>query len=166
MTTIITLLTLALLLFFLEIFVPGGFLVMIGGVLIIAASVVAYNEFGWLPAVLLFILAGVGAMLMFFVEVKLLTKTPLGKRIQLTNRIEGASLKEVDVKPLLDQIGMTITPLNPSGRIKVSGQLIEAVSDVGWIPKGQQVKVVGSDVFHVRVRIFEAPESTTEEIKI
>lgn len=166
MTTIITLLLLALLFFFLEIFIPGGFLVVAGGVLIIAASIVAFNEFGLLAAVLLFTLAGIGSFLMFFIEVKLLTKTPFGKRIQLTNRVEGASLKEVDVKPFVDQIGMTITPLNPSGRIKIDGQLLEAISDTGWISKGQSVKIVGTDVFHVRVRLYELPESTPAEKEI
>ena len=159
MTIILTLLAFALLFFFLEIFVPGGFLTIVGGLLIIASAVVAYNEYGWIAAMLLFFLAMIGSFMMFFLEVKLLTKTPWGKRIQLTHRQEGASLKQVDVKPFIDQIGTTVTPLNPSGRIRINGQLLEAVSDLGWIAKGQPVKVIGSDVFHVRVRLCD-PDDT------
>ena len=160
MSAILTLLALALVFFFLEIFVPGGILTIIGGLLILASAVIAYQEYGWLAALILFFVAVIGAFLMFFIEVKLLTKTPFGKRIQLTGRQEAASLTAIDVKPFIDQIGTTVTPLNPSGRIRINGQLLEAVSDIGWIAKGQPVKVTGSDVFHVRVRLSESDEST------
>lgn len=160
MTTILTLLGFALLFFFLEIFVPGGILTITGGLLILASAVVAFQEYGWLAALLLFFVAVIGSFLMFFVEVKLLTKTPFGKRIQLTSRQEAASLTKIDVKPFIDQIGTTVTPLNPSGRIRINGQLLEAVSDIGWIAKGQSVRITGSDVFHVRVRLSESDKPT------
>lgn len=162
MTVIITLLVCAFVFFFLEIFVPGGFLAIIGGAFMVGASFVTFHEYGWIPAALLFVFSGLCSFLMFFLEVKLLVKTPWGKRIRLTSRVEGASLEAVDVKDLLNEMAITITPLNPSGRIKVANQLLEATSEDGWMAKGETVKIVGSDVFHVRVRACEVTPVETE----
>ena len=166
MTTIITLLALALFLFFMEIFVPGGLLAIIGGGLIIAASVFALEQYGWEVALLIFIGAGLASFTMFFVEVKMLAKTPWGRRIQLNDQVEGASLKEVDLNELIERKGKVVSALNPTGRIRVGDRLLDARSDSGWIDSGKEVVIVASDVFHVRVRESrEASEAASNESK-
>lgn len=152
MTLIITLLVFALLFFFLEIFVPGGFLAVIGILCIIGAAAAATNDYGWISGLLVFIGGGVFVIFMFFVEVKWLLRTRFARRIQHNEQIVGSSLKKVNVDAYIGTQAETVTRLTPSGRIRVDGQLLEAKSENGWVHKGEPVIITGSDVFHVFVR--------------
>ncbi len=61
----------------------------------------------------------------------------------------GFGLRALQSKPttgsegLLGEIGETLTPLNPGGRISVHGEIWTAVSVSGGIPKDARVKIVG-----------------------
>lgn len=151
MTAVVALLVFALLFFFLEIFVPGGFLALIGLLCIIAASAAATAAFGWESGLLVFVGGGIFVVAMFFVEVKWLLRSPLAKRFQHDQAIEGSSLKPIEVHALIGREVEAVTPLSPSGRIRVEGKLLDAKSENGWVNRGEKVVIVDSDVFHVRV---------------
>ena len=57
MSLIITLMSVALILFFFEIIVPGGILAAIGGILMLIACVIAYTELGALSGLITFFIA-------------------------------------------------------------------------------------------------------------
>ncbi len=152
MTVIITLLVLALLFFFLEIFVPGGFLAIIGILCIIGAAGATTADYGWMSGLLVFIGGGVFVVFMFFVEVKWLLRTPFAKRIQHNEQNLGASLEKINVDSLVGTEAEAATRMTPSGRIRVEGQLVNAKSENGWVHRGEAVIITGSDVFHVFVR--------------
>ena len=152
MSAIITLLILALLFFFLEIFVPGGFLAIIGILFIIGAAGAAAADYGWITGLLVFIGGGVFVVFMFFVEVKWLLRTPFAKRIQHNEQNLGSSLQKINVDTLVGTEAEAATRMTPSGRIRVEGQLVDAKSENGWVHRGEAVIITGSDVFHVFVR--------------
>jgi len=159
MTLIVFLLILALVFFFLEIFVPGGFLAIIGIICVLGASAVATSEYGWVIGLLVFIAGGIFVVVMFFVEVKWLLRTRWARRIQHNESIQGASLKKVEVETLIGKEVEAATRLTPSGRIRVNGQLLEAKSENGWVHSGEKVIITGSDVFHIYVRRINPPAS-------
>jgi len=152
MTLIITLLVFALLFFFLEIFVPGGLLAIVGIACIIGAAAAATDAYGWIAGLLVFIGGGIFVVFMFFVEVKWLLRNRFARRIQHNEQISGSSLKKVDVDALLGTQAEAVTRLTPSGKIRVDGKLLEAKSENGWVHRGEPVIITGSDVFHVFVR--------------
>lgn len=151
MTAVIALLVFALLFFFLEIFVPGGFLALIGILCIIGASAAAASTMGWESGLLVFVGGGVLVVVLFFVEVKWLLRSPLARRIQHEDSIRGSSLKPVAVEAWVGREAEAATPLTPSGRIRVDGRLLEAKSENGWVNPGEKVVILDSNVFHVRV---------------
>lgn len=69
----------------------------------------------------------------------------------------GFGLRALKSKPttgsegLLGEIGDTLTPLNPGGRIKVHGEIWNAVSVSGKIPKDARVKIIGLENLTLRV---------------
>ncbi|MEQ9823439.1 MAG: NfeD family protein [Puniceicoccaceae bacterium] len=151
MTAVVALLVFALLFFFLEIFVPGGFLALIGLVCILGAAAAATSTYGWEMGLLVFAGGGLVVVIMFFIEVKWLLRSPLARRIQHQDAIRSASLKAVEVEAYVGQEAEAATPLTPSGRIRVDGKLLEAKSENGWVEAGEKVVILDSNVFHVRV---------------
>jgi membrane-bound serine protease (ClpP class) len=152
MTVIITLIAIALALLFLEIFLPGGLLAVLAVGFLLAASIFTLIDYGVATALAVLVGSSVLACIMFFIEIRVIEKSPFGKHIQLRGRIEGASLSKPDITSLEGKVGRAITRLNPSGRISIDGKSILARADDGWIEKDEAVEVVDSDVFGVRVR--------------
>lgn len=52
---------------------------------------------------------------------------------------------------LIDEVGETITELKPDGEIRVHGEIWNAVSTEGRIPKGSRVQVLGVDNLRLKV---------------
>jgi membrane-bound serine protease (ClpP class) len=158
MTAMVVLLVIAVLLFFFEIFIPGGFLAALGMACILGAAVLAATNYGVVTGVLVFFAGTVAVIILFFVEVKWLLRAPWARRIQHEGTIAGASLKKVDVEDRIGAEAVAVTRLTPSGRIRLDGKLLEAKSENGWVEPGEKVVIVGSDVFHVWVsRKSDAP---------
>jgi membrane-bound ClpP family serine protease len=152
MSLIIALFAAALLFLFLEIFVPGGLLAILGGFMIVGAAFVTAQEYGLFAGVGAFCVGSLVAVLLFFIEVKVLANSPWGKHIRLNNQVEGASLQEPEVDGLVGSIAIALTPLNPSGRIKVGNRVMTAKLDSGWAASGSELEILGSELYHVRVR--------------
>ena len=83
MSLIIGLLITAFILFFFEIFVPGGILAVAGGIMLLAASALAYTEYGVVWSVILLCGGLIGALIMFFLEIRLISHTRFGKQFAL-----------------------------------------------------------------------------------
>jgi len=149
---IFTLLAVALFFFFLEIFVPGGLLAVLGFICILFATAFAASHYGWIQGLMVFIGGSLSGVFLFFIEVKWLVHTPWGKLIQHNQQIKGSSLKKVDVTHKIGTQAETVTRLTPSGKIRMDGAVFEAKSENGWVNKGEPVIVTGSDVFYILVR--------------
>ena len=72
--------------------------------------------------------------------------------------IIGFGLRALQSKPttgsegLLGEIGEALTPLNPEGRVKVHGEIWNAISVSGKISKDARIKIVGLENLTLRVQ--------------
>ena len=136
---LIILLSLAIVMFVLELFVPSGGLLAIAGALALTASVaVCFSIDRWL---------GVGAMVAIVVltpfvwagAMSIWPKTPMGRRLILTTT--AGELPKVHV--LIGSMGTTMTEMRPMGEVEVGETKLEANSEMGIIiPAGRKVKVI------------------------
>lgn len=150
MTLIIGLVITAFVLFFFEIFVPGGVLAVLGGIMLLAASVVTYNEFGLAWAVTLLCLGLIGAVIMFFLEIRFISHTRFGKQLSLKSTI-STRLNPVADENLVGQDGTTLTILAPSGRVGINGKPYTASARSGFLEKGVPVRVIRAETFKLIV---------------
>ncbi len=150
MSVLIGLIVIAFALFFFEIFMPGGILALIGGVLLIIASILAYDQLGLTWAIIIFAAGPLGALLMFFLEIKFLSSTRMGKQLSLKSAISSQLNPRAD-ENLVGQEGVTLTILAPSGKVLVDGQTHTAAVVDGFLDKGVPVRVVRTETFKLIV---------------
>lgn len=152
MTAIVLLFALGLVLLAFEVFLPGAVLGILGGLCLLAGCGVAFKVFGFgggLTAV------GAAAALLggtFYLELAVLPKTKLGRRMFLDAAIAGASQPlPADPQTVVGQVGETLTTLAPSGFVLVAGKKYEASSQAGLVARGTAIKVTGLDNFRLLV---------------
>ncbi|MCB1107910.1 MAG: hypothetical protein KDK76_07440 [Chlamydiia bacterium] len=119
---------LSLLLIYLEFFVPGGVLGVIGGI----GFVFSFIFYAWMAgsywSSLIFILI-MTTLLVLMVQ---LARWKMKRKSSLLAR-----------KELIGAEGEALTDLNPSGHVMAQGKSYKAVSQSGYIKKGEGVKVIG-----------------------
>ena len=150
MSLLVGLIITAFVLFFFEIFLPGGVLAVLGGILLLAASGVAYTEFGLVWGIMVLFLGLVGALLMFFIEIRLLSKTRFGRQLSLQSSISAKLNPKADEK-LVGQEGVTLTILAPSGKVEIAGKTHTAAALDGYLEKGAPIRVVRTETFKLIV---------------
>jgi len=160
MTTIIALILVALVLFFFEVFVPGGILGTIGGVCLITSTVLTYNTYGAVPAIIQFCLSLLFVIFFFFFTIYLLPQTGFGKMLILSSTEEGyqSNIEQAE-DDILGKEGKSITTMAPSGTILIDGKRYEATSQTGLLKEGEPVTVVGKDAFKLIVRKLDKAEA-------
>lgn len=152
MTGIVLLFALGLVLLFFEVFIPGGVLGVLGGILMLAGCGIAFAEFGTSGGAMATVLAlGLIGSTLYF-ELFLLPKTALGKKLFLERSISAQS-QPPPASPgeIVGQTGETLTTLAPSGYVLIAGKKYEAASQSGLLPRGTPVKVTGLDNFRLLV---------------
>ncbi|MGM0440714.1 MAG: NfeD family protein [Chlamydiota bacterium] len=141
-----------LLMIYLEFYLPGGIMGAIGTIVLIANIVYAAGKD---PS-----LVEIGALiLMTLLGVIVVIKTALWRIKQAgpessvyhTQDQEGYLASQYD-KQLIGEAGESLTNLSPSGYILVKNQKIQAVSQVGFIPKGTKIIVVSGQGAHYIVK--------------
>lgn len=150
MSLIIAFILLALLLFFFEIFVPGGILATIGVLALVAAAVLAHGDYGLLGSGLILTGAVLAGVALFFVEIRLLQRTALGRQLSLQSEIAGKANVEV-AENLTGKSGVTLTRLAPSGTVQVDGRAYTASCKSSYLPAGTPVRVIRVDPFNIIV---------------
>lgn len=152
MSIIVGLIILGLVFIFFEVIVAGVLLGILGAGSIIAASVLAFQSYGIMPAFGVFMASLVAVVIMLIFELKWLPKTKIGKRMFLETSVEAQSTETLGTDALIGKIGETQTTLAPSGRVVIEGKEFEGFSQDGLINKGEAVKVVGRDNFRIIVK--------------
>ena len=149
MTLIIVLLVLGAILMFLETFLPGLVMGILGFLCWAAAVILAYRGFGLqtgnlvMVGVLVGLVIGVLCWLKFFPESRI-------ARLFISRSAVG----ELGVtKPeLVNCTGVTITQLRPSGTAFVNGKRVDVVTEGALIEQGASIKVVAVEGLRVVVR--------------
>ncbi|HUS86057.1 MAG TPA: NfeD family protein [Bacteroidales bacterium] len=139
---IIFLILLGIVLFLVEfLIVPGVTIAGIGGALcIVTADVMAFYFHG--PKIGLFVL--IGTLVIIMVTVALMLKTGTWKKLMLNKQIDGkidlVHKEEGNVKT--GDKGVTVTRLNPMGRVNVNGRYYEAKALDKLIDQQTEIEVI------------------------
>lgn len=149
---VITLIVLAFVLFFLEIFAPGGILAVFGGISLIAAAILAYEDLGILGSSGILLGGTILGFAMFFLELRLLEKSPFAKQFIHGNQ-QKAQTVPVGRPELVGKTGLALTTMAPSGKVRIENEIFEAASLGGLIDRNATVEVVRSE--HLKLVVKE-----------
>jgi len=157
-STVIALATAGVALLFLEMFLPGLIAGIIGGILLIASVVTAYQEIG--PAagnITLISTTAVTAVLWWLWATKF-QRTRFGRSMTLAATSTG-TIQSEGLAQLIGQNGTAATPLRPSGTILVAGARVDAITSGEFLEKGTPVHIVRTEGSGVIVRRQGQPDS-------
>ena len=147
MSTIIGLLVAAFILVFFEVILPGGILGIMAALCAILASWFAGAEYGAGIGILTFVGSAAAIGILVFIEFKLLARTSLGSAFFLKSSVTGHSNIAPAEVSITGKKGISLTRLNPSGKVAIDGQSYEAYSQDGYIEEDQSIQVVAQDNF-------------------
>ncbi len=138
--TIILLIFLGLVLLLIEFAViPGVTIAGIGGFILLGISVyIAFTEYG--TGIGFLTLASV--MIASPILIYLLFQSKTGKKMILESLIDSKIETSVSEKIQVGDSGKTIGRLAPSGKVKVNGEVLEAVSTGGFVDHNTEIKVL------------------------
>jgi membrane-bound serine protease (ClpP class) len=152
LTLIVALIVIALVLFFLEIFLPGGILAVVGAGCLLGASYLTYEEYGVVAGVAVLIGSGVVSLIFFLVELQLLKSTRFGKFLRSEGSIQGGSNAPAGDDSLVGKQGTALTTMAPSGRVRIDGRNYEAAAQGGYVAKGTPIEVVRVESFKLIIK--------------
>lgn len=153
MSIIILLFSLGLVLLALEVFIPGGILGIIGGVLLFTGCAISFYLLGTMEGLIAIGITLLAGILLFYIQFKILPKTRFGKRFFLNQEISGSSNSlEENTRDLIGKTATSVTVLSPSGYVLVDGNSYEAVSQSGQIPKNTELLITAANSFQLTVK--------------
>lgn len=152
MNIILGLIILGLVFTFFEVIIPGGVLGILAAAAILWACALTFQAYGLMAALGLFVGSLILVIIVVVVELKIISKTKLGRRLFLDQSVESQSTQILGTESLIGKSGEAETTLAPSGKIIVEGKEYEAFSEDGLIKKGESVKVVSRDNFRIVVK--------------
>lgn len=152
MTIIVALIIAALVLVFFEIILPGGILGVLAALCVLAATWFGYDAYGAMGGVVVFFGTLFAIAVLAFVEFKLMAKTSYGQKFFLKSSIEGHTRGAVAEDSVIGKEGMTLTRLNPSGKVAIDGKNYEAASQDGYVERDQPIAVIAQDNFKLIIK--------------
>ncbi|QVL56832.1 MAG: serine protease [Simkaniaceae bacterium] len=140
---------LSLILIYLEFFVPGAVLGILGGVGFCISILLFIWESGnaWLIATFI-----VFIMALLILTIKLALWKIKQKPAMFAKEEQSGYLASQYDKEMIGKEGEAATDLKPSGHIRIEGERYQAVSESRYIKKGESVKVVGGEGARLIVR--------------
>lgn len=159
MITSLLLLFFGLLFILLEFYMPGGIMAVIGTLLLLVSIGTIAEQTDSLAAVIVFIC--VEALLLFLLikyTLRYIPRAKTGISIYLNKDQEGYQASQYDEKAI-GKIGVVVTDLKPGGYIFVDGKKQQAISQTGYIPEGDKVKVIDGEAESLIVKVFKEDSS-------
>ena len=152
MSLIILLFTIGILLLAAEVMIPGGILGIAGGVLLFTGCIVSFVTRGPTEGMIAIGVTVFAAIVVFYIQFKILPKTRFGKRFFLEETISGSSTALGDeARDLIGKTAQSVTVLSPSGYVTIGEKRYEAVSRSGHIAAGTALQVVDANHFQIIV---------------
>lgn len=137
------LLLIGLFMIFLEFFLPGGIMGVIGGGIVIASIVLHIQQASSLVSILFFLLLTcVSLFLAFRFALWRLRRTAHHHTIISSQDQEGFMASFFN-KEFIGKEGEVVTDLKPGGQVSIEGQRHLAISKSGYIKRGEKVVVIG-----------------------
>ncbi len=141
-----------------EVFVPSGGLISIFALACLIGGAVIFFQHsataGWIGVGIAAVM--IPAVLIF--AYRMFPKTRFGKSVTLTppKRQQGDAIPDTsELKEMLGEVGVVLTPLRPVGMCDFAGQRIECVAEGGYIDKDKKVKVIDVESTQLTVREIE-----------
>lgn len=131
-----------------EIFVPGGILGLIGGIMLMAAIVIGFIQFkgyGGYIAIAIVLLLGCSV----YLWLHLFPKSPIGQRMTARRDLATAKAGDETLSALVGTTGTASSDLRPGGFATIQGKRIDVITRGEMIARNtpvQVVKVEGSRV--------------------
>lgn len=150
---------------FIEIFVPAGGMIGLGGFVLMLISVVfAYKDYGNLAGTLMLLLVVVGTPAAVLGAFKVFPKTYIGKRLilqQSQQQEDGyTSYTSEKYADLLGREGTTLTMLRPSGMARFDDRKFSVVTEGELIQPGRKIKVTAVEGSRIVVTSAEESEGS------
>ncbi|MGC9327919.1 MAG: NfeD family protein [Candidatus Hinthialibacter sp.] len=142
------LLILGLLFVFLELFVPGGIIGLIGAALMIAATVLCFNEYGPATGMAVFLLCCVVVSIAVILFIKVLPHTAEGKWIIMSHTLvkaKGSHSETERHQSLVGQEGYSESELRPAGIAVIGGERLDVVTEGDYIDENTRIRVLRVD---------------------
>ena len=152
MITIVALVLAALVLLFFEVILPGGILGLLALACVVGATVLATIEYGAMGGTITFVGSIIAAGVMVFIEFKLMANSRFGKGFFLRQEVTGHSNQAPAEASIIGKEGVTLTRLNPSGKVAIGDRNYEAYSQDGYIEADEAVTVVSQDNFKIIIK--------------
>jgi len=141
-----------------EVFVPSGGLISLCALACLIGGAVIFFQHsataGWIGVGIAFVM--IPGILIF--TYKIFPKTRFGKSVTLTppERQQGDAIPDTsELKEMLGEVGVVLTPLRPVGMCDFSGQRVECVAEGGYVDKDKKVKVIDVQSTQLTVRMIE-----------
>lgn len=141
-----------------EVFVPSFGMLFVGAMAALIGGIVIFFGYSSLAGWIGICVAVIMVPAVLITTYRILPRTRFGKNVILSQpqRDKGEGVPDaVQLKELMGQIGVVLTPLRPVGMCDFSGQKIESVAESGYVNKGKKVKVINIDGTQVTVRVVE-----------
>ncbi|MGE3311981.1 MAG: NfeD family protein [Limisphaerales bacterium] len=149
MAAVAALLVAGILLLTLEVFLPGLVSGIAGLICLGAGVLLAYRDFGAVGGNTALGLTGFTLVVGFFVWLRYFPGSAFGQRF-----VSQGTVGEIGAeKPeLLDQTGVALTALRPSGAALIGGRRIDVVTEGPMVVRGSPIRVVAVEGMRVVVR--------------
>ena len=141
-----------------EVFVPSGGLISLCALACLVGGAVIFFQHsataGWIGIGIAFVM--IPGILIF--AYKVFPKTRFGKSVTLAppERQQGDAIPDTsELKEMLGEVGVVLTPLRPVGMCDFAGQRIECVAEGGFVDKDKKVKVINVESTQLTVRMIE-----------
>lgn len=126
----------------LEVFVPGGIVGLIGVMMLIYAAFIALNTIGGILGISLALLALLIGCVMVLLVIKVFPKSYAGRKLSLMADMRESRGATDGLEALMDQEGVAVTVLRPSGFAEIGGQRVDVVTRSENIEAGTKIRVV------------------------
>lgn len=147
------LLVVGLVIIWLEFYLPGGVMAVIGSLVVIGA-VISFAMAGHTPLALLgfFVFALAAVVVTIWAALKHIRRSGERNTFFLSRDQEGFTAVDSFDRALIGKEAVTLTDLGPSGYILIEGKRYPAASRGPYIDRGQKVRVVGGEAEYLIVK--------------
>ena len=152
-TAVVLLFVAGLALWAVEVFVPGGVLGVAGALSLMAGVGLSFTNHGTTGGLIALASVIMAGLLLLYVEMRLLPRTALGRRMFLKKSIDGVSQSRPTDNPddLVGREALALTALAPTGVVDVAGRRYEARCESGFADPGMRLRVRRVESFHLVV---------------
>lgn len=137
----IVLITLGIIFFCIEIFIPGGVLGVIAGLMLLGGIITGFFAFpGYGGYIALSVILFLGLAVILWVRI--FPRTLVGRKMTVSQSLANASSTQDGVEQLVGKEGTTLTMLRPAGFALVDGRKVDVVTEGEMVPKDVKIRVL------------------------